>query len=75
VQAGQQNDHLVEAAAIMNIPLITIVASDGECGIFSMVSSDGKVVNNKQSTVYGSSVFDKSFPSRMLLVPTLALLT
>ena len=55
VLAGGSNDHLVEAASTMGVPLLTVIPSDTECGIFSLVSATGgKIAGGSRATVPGS---------------------
>ena len=42
VMGGINNTHLEEAAKTMGVPIVTLIKSDTECGIFSLVASGGR---------------------------------
>ena len=42
VMGGINNAHLEDAAKQMGVPVLTLMKSDSECGIFSLVASGGR---------------------------------
>ena len=56
VLAGDNTEHLEEAAATMGVQVLTVIPSDSECGIFSLVSATGVSASRGAGNVAPGSV-------------------